>query len=96
MPRKKTYDSKMAAKNLGNVIKVFGETVSEILEDPALRKKAKEFSESIIDAAARVADSKIHDDEVRAKLRNAGKAAQILGKTIADDFKTPEKTQPRK
>ena len=91
MPRKKTFDSKTAAKNLGNVIRVFGETVSEILEDPALRKKAKEFSESIIDAAARVVDSKIHDDEARAKIRNVGKAAQTLGKTIADDFKTPEK-----
>ena len=88
MAGKVKYDRKMAAENLGKIIKTFGETVSEILEDPALRKKALEFSQSVVDSAAKVVNSRIKDDEVRDKFSDVGKAAQTLGKTLTDHFKT--------
>ena len=90
MAQKEKYDRKKAAENLGKVMKTFGETMSEIFNDPELRKKAKEFSQSIVDSAAKVVDSHVKDDEVRAKFRDVGKAAQTLGKTIADNFKNAE------
>ena len=90
MAQKEKYDRKKAAENLGKVMKTFGETMSEIFNDPELRKKAKEFSQSIVDSAAKVVDSHVKDDEVRAKFRDVGKAAQTLGKTITDNFKNAE------
>ncbi len=90
MARKVKYDRKMAAVKLGKVMKTFGEAVSEILEDPELREKAKEFSQSLVDAAAKVVESRIKDDEVRAKFQDVGKAAQNLGKTITENFKTAD------
>jgi [ribosomal protein S5]-alanine N-acetyltransferase len=90
MPRKEKYDRKIAAEKLGKVIKVFGDTLSEILDDPELRKKAREFSLNIVDSAAKVINSKIKDDEVRAKFKDVGKAAQDLGKSIATNFDTTD------
>jgi len=90
MARKGKYDRKVAAENLGKIIKVFGDTVSEILGDPELRKKAKEFSQSVLDSAAKVVESRIDDEEVKGKFREVGKAAQTLGKTLTDHFKTTD------
>jgi hypothetical protein len=88
MPKKEKYDRKVAAEKLGKVIKVFGDTLSEILDDPEFREKAREFSLNVVDSAAKVINSKLKDDEVRAKLKNVGKAAQDLGKSIATNFET--------
>jgi hypothetical protein len=90
MARKEKYDRKVAAENLGKIIKVFGDTVSEILGDAELRKKAKEFSQSVLDSAAIVVESRINDEEVKGKFRDVGKAAQTLGKTLTDHFKTTD------
>jgi ribosomal-protein-alanine N-acetyltransferase len=88
MPRKEKYDRKVAAEKLGKVIKTFGDSLSEILDDPQLRTKAREFSLNVVDSVAKVVNSKIKDDEVRAKIKDVGKAAQDLGKSIADHFDT--------
>ncbi len=88
MVRKEKYDRKTAAAKFGKVMKTFGEAVSEILEDPELRDKAKEFSQSLVDAAAKVVESRIKDDEVRAKFQDVGKAAKNLGQTLTDNFKS--------
>jgi [ribosomal protein S5]-alanine N-acetyltransferase len=90
MARKSKYDRKTAAENLGKVMKAFGETVSEIFEDPDVKKKAREFSQSLVDAAAKVVESRVKDDEVKAKFQNVGKAAQNLGQTLTDHFKTED------
>ena len=86
MAKKATLDRKMAAEKLGKVIKTFGDAVSEILDDPELREKAKEFSLSVVDAAAKVVNSRVKDNEVRAKFRDVGQAAQNLGKSITEHF----------
>ena len=86
MVKKAVYDRKKAAEKLGKVMKTFGDAVSEILEDPELRDKAKEFSLSVVDAAAKVVNSRIKDDEVRTKFKDVGKAAQDLGRSITDHF----------
>jgi|WetSurMetagenome_2_1015567.scaffolds.fasta_scaffold12827_1 [ribosomal protein S5]-alanine N-acetyltransferase len=90
MGQSKKYDRKKAVDNFGKVMKTFGETVGEIFEDPEFRKKAKEFSQSFVDAAAKVVESHIKDDEVKAKFQNVGKAAQNLGQTLTDHFKSAD------
>lgn len=82
------YDAKKDAENLGKMFKSFWETISEIFEDPELRKKAKEFSQSVMDSAAKVVEGKIRDDEAKRKFRDVGRAAQSLGKTLVEHFDT--------
>jgi [ribosomal protein S5]-alanine N-acetyltransferase len=88
---KEKYDVKKDAESLGKMIRSFGETISEIFEDPELRKKAKEFSQSVIDSAAKVVESKIRNDEAKRKFRDAGRAAQSLGKTLVEHFDTEKR-----
>ena len=90
MAEKGKYNRKKAADDLGKVMKTFGETVGQIFNDPELREKAKEFSQSIVNSAAKVIASPSKDNEVKAKFRDVGKAAQTLGKSITDNFKTAE------
>ena len=82
------HERKRAAETLGKMLKAFGNTVSEILDDPEVKKKAKEFAESVVDAAAKVVQTKIEDNEIRARFRNVGKAAQTLGKSLEDQFRS--------
>lgn len=42
--RRKKDDKRVAAERFGKLIKAFGETVSEVLDDPELKEKAKEFA----------------------------------------------------
>jgi len=86
--KEEKHDRKMDAEHLGRVMKTFGNTVSEILEDPKLREKAMEFSQSIVDAAAKFTASKVKDEEVRTRFREVGKAAQSLGQSLTEHFKT--------
>ena len=80
------HERKRAAEKLGKLLKTFGATVSEILDDPEVKKKAKEFAESVVDSAAKVAQSKIEDKDIRARFRNVGKAAQTLGNDLEEHF----------
>ena len=84
-------EKEKASAKFAELIRKFGDTLGEILEDPELRKKAKEFSMSVVDAAAKVAETKIKDAEVKKKFRNVGEAAQSLGKSLEEHFK-PEKS----
>ena len=79
-------EAKRSAEKAGELLKKFGNTVSEILNDPEVKKKAKEFAESVVDSAAKVTQSKIEDKEIRARFRNVGKAAQTLGKDLENHF----------
>jgi ribosomal-protein-alanine N-acetyltransferase len=78
------------AESLGKIIRSFGEAISEIFEDPEVRQKAKAFSQSVIDSAAKVLDSKVKREEAKKKFRDAGRAAQSLGKTLVQQFKSEE------
>jgi [ribosomal protein S5]-alanine N-acetyltransferase len=86
MPAKENQESKKVAETVGEMLRLFGNTVSEVLDDPTLKQKAKEFAASLVDSAARVADNKIKAHEARAKLRDVGKAAQTLGKSLETHF----------
>jgi len=96
MPAKEKDERTTSAEQLGKLLKAFGDTVSEIMEDPKLREKAKEFSASVVDSAAKVASRKIKDAEVRTKFTDVGKAAQTFGKKVVEEFGTSkEKPSPR-
>jgi [ribosomal protein S5]-alanine N-acetyltransferase len=83
---KEKANAKKDAETLGKIIRSFGETISEIFEDPELRKKAREFSQSVMDSAAKVVEGKLKREETKKKFRDAGKAAQSLGKTLVEHF----------
>ncbi len=90
MPSKEKVEKNEAAERLGKLIKAFGDTISDIMQDPKVREKAREFSDSVIDAAAKVASNKVKDEDVREKFVDVGKAAQSLGKSVVNEFE-PEK-----
>jgi [ribosomal protein S5]-alanine N-acetyltransferase len=85
-PTKKTKNE--TAEAMGKMIRSFGETVGEIFDDPVVKQNAKEFAESVVDATAKVIQSKVEDKEVRAKFRKVGTAAETLGKNLEEHFKT--------
>ncbi len=85
-PNRKSKEEE-SAETLGKMLKAFGNTLSEIFDDPELKKSAKEFAESVVDAAAKVVQSKVEDKEVRARFRNVGEAAVTLGKSLEEHFK---------
>ncbi len=68
------------------MFKAFGEAISEIFNDPELKEKAKEFTESASSSAKTLAN-RFKDDDVRNKFRDVGKAAEEFGQSIADCFK---------
>ena len=68
------------------MFKAFGQAVSEIFDDPELREKAKEFTESAT-KSAKTFGSRFKDDDVKAKFRDVGKAAEDFSKSITDRFK---------
>ena len=85
MPEEEAH--KTATENFGEMFRAFGDAMSEIFEDPKLREKAKEFAESAV-TSAKVFGSRFKDEEVRAKFRDVGKAAQEFGESVADCFKS--------
>jgi hypothetical protein len=82
----KKEEKKKPAETIGELLKTFGNTVSEILDDPKVKATAKEFAASVVDAAAKYTESKIKTEEAKAKIRNVGKAAQTLGKSLDKHF----------
>jgi hypothetical protein len=80
-------ETKKTAETIGEMLREFGIKVGEILDDPEVKAKGKAFAESIVDAAAKVTESKVKDEEVRARIRNIGKAAETLGSSLDKHFK---------
>jgi [ribosomal protein S5]-alanine N-acetyltransferase len=79
-----------SAETFGEMLRAFGVSVSEILEDPVVKERAKEFAESVVDAAAKVGQNRIKDEEARSRFRNVGKAAKTLGDSLDKHFKSAE------
>jgi len=88
MATQEVKETKKQAETFGKILRAFGDTLGEILDDPELRKKAKELAETAVDAAARVVDKKIQKEDVRDKFRKVGKAAETLGKSLQEEFKS--------
>ena len=87
MPAKQKQESNQTAEKIGELLKAFGASVSEILETPEVKIKATEFAESVVDAVVKTSQRKVKDEEVRARFRDVGKAAKTLGATIEKHFK---------
>ena len=77
---------KKPAEQFGEMIKSFGDAMSQIFNDPELKEKAKAFGDSIVESA-KILASNVKDDETKAKFREVGKEAEKLGKSIQDYFK---------
>ena len=81
-----TKEEKTTAESFGELIKAFGNAVSETFDDPKLKEKAKEFADSAAESA-KAFGSRFKDDEAKAKFGDVGKAAQDFGQSVADCFK---------
>lgn len=79
-------ETKNAAEIVGSMLKDFGNTISEILEDPELKERTKDFASAIVEATVKVAEKKVKDEEMRSKLRNVGKATRMLGEKLEKHF----------
>ena len=77
---------KTPAENFAEMFRVFRQAVSEIFNDPELKEKTKEFTESAAESA-KTLGSRFKDEDVRNKFRDVGKVAEDFGKSIADCFK---------
>ena len=93
MPKEEKSEKKQAADNFAEIFRAFGQAISEIFNDPKLKERAKEFTESASDSAKTLAN-RFKDEDVRNKFRDVGKAAQAFGRSIADSFKE-DKTDKR-
>ena len=79
MPAKKSRETKEIAETFNEMLNAFGVAVGEILDTPEVKKKAKEFAASVVNAAVKVPETKIEDEEERERLRNVGEAAKDFG-----------------
>jgi len=86
MSQEGNADKKKPAEQFGEMIKSFGDAMSQIFNDPELKEKARVFGESAVESA-RILASKVKDEDTRAKFREVGKEAENLGKSIQDYFK---------
>jgi len=84
-----------AAENFAEMIKEFGNAVSEVFKDPELKKKAKEFGESAVESARTFGD-RFKDEDVKNKFKDVGKAAQKFGESVAEYFKDDKKKQNKR
>ena len=92
MPQEEKSYEKTTAENFSEMFRAFGDAMSEIFEDPKLKEKAKEFADSAV-VSAKIFGGRFKDEEVRAKFRDVGKAAQEFGKSVADCFKSDKDEQ---
>ena len=93
MPSKEKRETKEAAETIGEMLRAFGVSISEILDTPEVKVKATELAESVVDAAVKVSQSKVKDEEVRARFREVGKAAKVLGNTLEKRFKSKTESE---
>ena len=87
MPESKK--DKSPVESFGEMVKEFGETMSQIFNDPELKKKSKEFAESAKDSA-KAFGKRFKDEGVKEKFTDFKKAARGFGKSVSDYFKSDE------
>jgi len=87
MPPEEKFDKKKTVENFSEMFRVFGDAIGKIFDDPELKKKAKEFTESAA-SSAKLFGSRFKDEEVEARFRDAGKAAKTFGESVVECFKS--------
>lgn len=85
MAEKEKNTGKDMGESFGEMFKKFGDAMSEVFNDPKLKKSAKEFSESAKESFKNFGD-RFKDDEVRERFKDVGKAAKDFGKSVSDYF----------
>jgi [ribosomal protein S5]-alanine N-acetyltransferase len=93
MPTKKSRATKETAETVSEMLSAFGVAVGEILDNPEVKKKAKDFAASVVDATVKFTQSKVEDEAVRARLRNVGEAAKTLGDSLEKRFKSKKEEE---
>jgi hypothetical protein len=86
MSQERKSNEKTAAENFGEMFKAFGDAISEVFDDPKLKEKAEEFAESAVESA-KIFGSRFKDEDVKAKFRDVGRAAQDFSKSVANCFR---------
>ncbi|MFU8796738.1 MAG: hypothetical protein ACNA7X_05545 [Dehalococcoidia bacterium] len=79
-------DRKDAADSFARMFRSFGEAMSELFDDPELKRSARQFADGAIGSAKTFA-RRFSDEDVRARFRDVGKAAEEFGKSVADQFR---------
>jgi uncharacterized protein len=76
---------KGVADSFTEIFTAFGQAISEVFDDPELKNKATEFADTAADSARTLAN-RLKDEDVKAKFRDVGKAAEEFGKSVAEYF----------
>lgn len=77
-------------ENLRQMFVALGDAFSEVFNDPELKAKAKEFGEAATESATRLGH-RFKDDDVQQRFRQAGEAAELFGRSVAEYFKSDRK-----
>jgi [ribosomal protein S5]-alanine N-acetyltransferase len=79
-------EKKTLGESFVSIFDAFGDTLSQIFNDPELKTQARSLGRSAARSAGAMA-GRFKDDEVKAKFRDVGKAAEEFGKSVADSFR---------
>ncbi len=86
---------KDAIKDFKKIFEEFGDAISEIFNDPKLKKEAKNFGNSAVNSVKTFVE-RFKDEDVKRQFRQMGKAANRFGKKMEkiakDTAKKLEKT----
>jgi [ribosomal protein S5]-alanine N-acetyltransferase len=88
-------DKKTIGESFVSIFDNFGDTLSQIFNDPELKSQARLLGRSAARSAGTLA-GRFKDDEVKAKFRSVGTAAQEFGQSMADALKKEFKTEKPK
>ncbi len=72
---------KDAIKDFKRIFEEFGDAISEIFNDPKLKKEAKNFGNSAVNSAKTFVE-RFKDEDVKRQFRQVGKAANRFGKKM--------------
>lgn len=84
-------EKKTIGESFVNIFESFGDSLSQIFNDPELKTQARLLGRTAARSAGTLA-GRFKDEEVKAKFRSVGTAAQEFGKNISDTMKKEFKT----
>ena len=95
MPKGENNTERSSAENFGEMVREFGNALGEIFKNPKLREKAQEFARSTGEAVRTFTDE-FKEEEVKQKLKQAGKAAKEFGEKAAKKFGASKEERSQK
>ena len=85
MSKEGAPDRRPASDSFAEIFRAFGEAVAELLDDPELHKSARDFADTAVQSA-RTLTRRFSDEDVKARFRDVGKAAEEFGRSMANCF----------